>query len=258
MLIDAFRRFRAPQPGGGRIAEIGWFVDAPQSGFIWSAPERVGREEATARHAKSVAKCPAVIDHEARLYAVPSPVDLHLRFVVDEKTKEAKLSCPAGDRSSLRTNHIGKLLSLVSRKEWRHAERPVLQLMTPYHFIADEPVYMTQLPAFNHFRKAALPGLMIGGRLPIHIWVRPMMWAFEWWDTAQDLILRRGEPLFYLRFETEDPSRAIRLVEAELTPELREYMAGARAVTNYVSRTFSLFSVAKERRPQRLLIAKRR
>ena len=30
------------------------------------------------------------------------------------------------------------------------------------------------------------------------------MWAFEWHDTTKDLILRRGEPLFTVRFEGPD------------------------------------------------------
>jgi hypothetical protein len=99
---------------------------------------------------------------------------------------------------------------------------------------------------------------MIGGRLPIDVGPRHMMWAFEWYDPAQDLVLQRNEPWFYLRFETEDPARPVRLVEAEMTPELKEYLAGLTAVTNYVSRTFSLFSVARERRPKTLLVRKQR
>jgi hypothetical protein len=99
---------------------------------------------------------------------------------------------------------------------------------------------------------------MVGGRLPIHIWPRVMMWAFEWYDQSQDLIIQRGEPWFYVRFETEDPSRPVRLVEAEMTPQLREYLNGIRTVTNYVNQTYSLFATARERRPKTLLVRKQR
>lgn len=85
-----------------------------------------------------------------------------------------------------------------------------------------------------------------------------MMWAFEWFDIKQDLVLRRGEPWFYVRFETENPSRPVRLIEAENTPALKEYIAGLSSVTNYVGRTFSLFSTARERRPKKLLFPKER
>jgi hypothetical protein len=48
----------------------------------------------------------------------------------------------------------------------------------------------------------------------------------------------------------------VRLIEAELTPALREYTDAIRGVTNYVGRTFSLFGAAKARRPAKLLTAK--
>lgn len=108
------------------------------------------------------------------------------------------------------------------------------------------------------FPEHRLPGLMVEGRLPIHLWPRQMMWAFEWYDTRQPLILKRGEPWFYVRFEAEDPTRPFRLVEAELTPQLRDYLRGLTAVSNYVNRTFSLFKIAERRRPKTLLVRKAR
>jgi hypothetical protein len=99
---------------------------------------------------------------------------------------------------------------------------------------------------------------MIGGRFPIHVWPRELVWAFEWHDTSQDLIIRRGDPWFYLNFETEDPSRHVRLVEAQMTGPLRDYTNGMRGVTNYVGRTFSLFATARTRRPRTLLTPRAR
>jgi len=98
--------------------------------------------------------------------------------------------------------------------------------------------------------------MLIGGRFPIDVWPRGLVWAFEWYDTSKDLILKRGEPWFYASFETMDPSRRMRMFQAELTPQLVEYMNGIKGVTNYVSRTFSLFNTAKERRPEKLLVPK--
>jgi hypothetical protein len=100
------------------------------------------------------------------------------------------------------------------------------------------------------------PGLMIGGRFPIDVWPRHLMWAFEWHDLDRELVLTRGAPWFYAMFETADPSRHVRLVEAERTAELKAYMAGLKGVTNYVNRTFSLFATARARRPRKLLVRK--
>ncbi|MEQ9640706.1 MAG: hypothetical protein RIM84_11840 [Alphaproteobacteria bacterium] len=240
-----------------RVVEVGWLLQTQKAGFIWDAPRQFQRNDPPAQHAKSVQMCPAVIDFEARTYEVPCPLDVHLRFKYDEQGAPQLVNA-AGQQSAIRNRHLREMTAIVARAEWRHPDRPVIQIITPYTFLADEPVWMNQLPPYLAYRDPPLPGVLIGGRLPIHIWPRQMMWAFEWHDTSKDLILRRGEPWFYCRFELEDPTRQIRMVEAEVTDELREYFEGMAAVTNYVKRTFSLFDVAQERRPAKLLVKKER
>jgi hypothetical protein len=84
------------------------------------------------------------------------------------------------------------------------------------------------------------------------------MWAFEWYDTKKDIVIKRGDPWFYARFEAEEPSRPVRLIEAEKTPELENYINSISGVTNYVNRTYSLFDLARKRRPKRLLVPRSR
>ena len=118
--------------------------------------------------------------------------------------------------------------------------------------------YLSQLSAFAHYRPDPLPGTIFGGRFPISIWPRPLMWAFEWHEPKKDLILRRGEPLFYVQFEGMDPSRPVQLVEAERTAELQAYLEKVSGVVNYVNQTFGLFKAAEALRPRKLLVAKDR
>lgn len=245
------------RPARSRTVEVGWILDTDKAGFIWDSPRRMSVDSPGSQHAKAVNYCPAVLDHENRVFEVACPIDATLKFVLDDKKQPALVNA-AGDQSAIRSRHLNQMLALIAPKEWRHPKRPIVQIVTPYVFVADEPVYMTQMPPFGHYRSPPLPGVLIGGRLPIHIWPRPMMWAFEWYEPEKDLVLRRGEPWFYCRFEAEDPTRPVRLVEAEMTPAVREYMNGAAGVTNYVNRTFSLFATAKERRPETLLVPKAR
>ena len=239
----------------GRTAEVGWLLDSNEAQFLWGAPKRVRTFERNADHAKAVNNCPAYLDYEAHMFEVPCPVDLRVKFQRDAQGRMALVN-PDGDRSGVRMSHMPKLLTMSPPNEWRHPDRPIVQIVTPYVFVADEPVWMTQGPPVQHYAADPWPGLLIGGRLPIHIWPRTMMWAFEWWDMSRELVLKRGEPWFYVNFETTDPSRPVRLVEAELTPELKEYRTGMSGVTNYVNRTYSLFKVAEERRPAKLLTPK--
>jgi hypothetical protein len=235
-----------------RVVDIGWLLKDDDGAFIWDDPRPFPRSAPTSRHAKSAAYCPAILDYESRIIDVPCPYDLRLGLRLKPEEEPALVNLD-GDNAAVRSNHIGRIVKLMARKEWRHPERPVLQMPTPYVFLADEPVWLNQMPPFGHFPTRPWPGLLMGGRFPIHIWPRPLMWAFEWHNLAKPLELRRGEPWFSLRFETMDPSRPVRLVEAEPTPELKSYMAGVSGVTNMVRRTFSLFPIAEKRRPARLL-----
>ena len=54
----------------------------------------------------------------------------------------------------------GGLIVASNPSEWREPDKPVLQIMTPYRFVADEPVWINKLPPFYHFRRPPLPGLM--------------------------------------------------------------------------------------------------
>lgn len=236
----------------GRSVEVGWLLDTDSAQFIWGEPKRVRTIEPGAKHAKSVSNCPAYLDYEARMYEVPCPIDLRLGIRFDDKGNASLVNLD-GDQSSVRNKHLSKMVAVVGKGEWRDPKRPIVQLITPYVFVADETVFMTQMPPIQHYQPQPWPGLVIGGRLPIHIWPRQMMWAFEWWDTSKELVLKRGDPWFYVRFETTDPTRPVRMVEAEMIPALREHIKGLSAVANYVDRTFSLFKVAEARRPAKLL-----
>jgi hypothetical protein len=64
-MLDFLKRKTA---AGGRTVEVGWLLDTDRAHFIWEAPRRLLREEPERRHAKALYNCPAVIDHEARLF----------------------------------------------------------------------------------------------------------------------------------------------------------------------------------------------
>ena len=236
----------------GRSVEVGWLLQTDKAGFIWDAPRQFRRQDATATTAKTVQRCPAVLDYEARFFEITCPIDAQIRFRFGPKGQPELINA-VGEQSAIRAGHLRQMIHVVGRNEWRHPDRPVIQIITPYTFICDEPVWLNQMPPLLHFRNPPLPGVLIGGRMPAHLWPRQLMWAFEWHDIKQDLVLKRGEPWFYVRFETADASRPVKLVEAEHTPELQAYMAGMAGVTNYVKRTYSLFKTARERRPAKLL-----
>lgn len=241
--------------GRSNVVDVGWWLDAREATFIYDAPYVYRPSYPPPRDSHAVNNCPGILDYEARFVVIDCPFDLHIRLV--RNAQGAYEVAVHGLETSVNVSKLKEnILRLQPPASWRTPERPVLQVSTPYRFVSDEPVYLNEFPPVFHYPKNPLPGLIIGGRFPIDIWPRTLMWAFEWHDVSKDLVLKRGEPWFCLRFETMDPSRHIRLVEAEVTPELREFCQGLDAVNAYVRQTFSLFKVARERRPEKLLVKK--
>ena len=97
----------------------------------------------------------------------------------------------------MRRSKLNKVLTVVSKSEWRYPDRPIIQVGLPYLFIADEPVFMSQIAPFLHYQdKNLLPGTIFGGRFPIDVWPRPLMWAFEWHNSEKAIRLKRGQHSF--------------------------------------------------------------
>ena len=241
-------------PGSGPVT-VGWFLTEDKGALLYDPPERLMFRQTNKAHAKSASRCPAVIQMESRYFVVKCPFDLHIGFARDDKGKPVLIN-RAGAASPVRSSKLNQVLTLVNEVEWRYPDRPTLQLSLPYCFIADEPVYLTQLGTFAHYRRDSLPGTIFGGRFPVSVWPRPLMWAFEWHEPERDLILKRGEPLFYCQFEGQGPERPVQLVEAVKTPELLAYLEKISGVVNYVNQTFGLFKAAEAIRPARLLVPK--
>lgn len=246
---------RPPEgPKAGPVT-VGWFLTSDKGAILYDPPERLIFRQTNKAHAKSASRCPAVIQMESRYFVIKCPFDMTIGFGRDDKGK-GHLVNRNGVASAVRGNKLNELLTLVNETEWRYPDRPTVQMVLPYCFIADELVYVTQLGTFAHYRPSPLPGTIFGGRFPLNVWPRPLMWAFEWHEPEKDIVLRRGEPLFYCQFEAEGPDRPVQVVEAERTPELQKYMDQIGGVVNYVNQTFALFKSAEALRPAKLLTPK--
>ncbi len=258
---------RAPTPPGARsprprppsrFCEIGWLVDDSKAGFIYGAPRALSkRPDASSRvpdpSPKGVNVCPAVLEIEAKTFEIPCPFNLNLKL---GQNKQGNLAIAASGQArdgGISKKRLGQLVVLLDKQRWRHPQRPVVQIVTPYRFVTDDPVWINQMPPYDHFFQPAWPGLLLGGRYPADVWPRRLMFAFEWHDLTAALVIRRGDPWFYLRFDTPDPLQPIQVVAAEMTPDLRQYCAGLDGVTNYVNQTWRLFAEARARRPAKLL-----
>jgi hypothetical protein len=236
--------------GESRSYTIGWLLKTDNASIIWDTPKPV-RIDSQSTDPRSVGQCPSVLDSDRRHFAINCPVDVHLRL--DLTATGMDITNLLADKSPIRSDALQRWIVFQPRHEWRHPQRPVLQMLTPYVFLSDDPFYINQYPPILHYSADRRPGIQISGRFPIDIWPRALQWAFEWHDTTKELVLRRGEPLFYVRFEGPDPAAPVRLIEAKKTPEVESYISSITGVTEFVGQTYSLFKTARERRPAKLL-----
>ncbi|MGR3484176.1 MAG: hypothetical protein ACU0BF_02445 [Paracoccaceae bacterium] len=257
MRLDVTFEDRRAEGAGSGPVQVGWYLADTKAAVIYDPPERVRGAERNREHAKSASRCPAIVGMEARYFLVRAPFDLNLGFARDADGKPAIRNL-SGSASAIRANKLANMVHMTPEAEWRYPGVPTIQISTPYVFVSDEPVYVTQCPPFMHWLKRPWPGTLFGGRYPINVWPRPLMWAFEWHDTEAPLVIRRGDPWFYVQMETTPADRPAQLVEIEKTPELMAYMEMISGAVNYVGQTFSLFAAAEARRPERLLTPKGR
>jgi hypothetical protein len=240
--------------GSKGIATVGWTVEPLSGGTIWYAPEAVERDTIKTPSPKAVTKCPAVLDFEARYYVVRCPFDIHVKLRLTDKGPQ--LDFPEGNMGAMSPDAFKRMTTFSPPDQWRHPRRPVMQVATPYRFVTDDPVYISQVPAFLHYHPFYSPGVLISGRFPLDVWPRALMWAFEWHDLDKPLIFKRGEPWFMAYFETDNPDKKIKMVEAQRTDEYLEYCNLIDSVTPKVNQTFSLFKLGWKRRPKQLLVPK--
>lgn len=240
-----------------RILTAGWLMDPVKAATIWFSPEALDLPVLEDPSAKAVTACPAVLQHEARLYQIRCPIDACFSGVI-RPDGSLSFNNELGHDSPIDVKFLDELIVPMPPDQWRHPKRPIFQIVTPYRFIADDYCFLDEVAPFHDYKADRWPGLVIGGRFQLDVWPRRLMWAFEWHDVSKPLTLKRGEPWFYVRLEGADPAMTSRLVEAQWTPELKEYIDGIDTVTNYVKKTFSLFKTAQERRPLSLLSQRRR
>ena len=230
---------------------IGYVPANIRSSIAFPAPRLLLAGRATPLGPRAVQSCPAVNVFENRVIVIAAPFSLRLRCVKSHSGKYNIHVVDSGTR--LDRDVIERHLTVMPREFWRIDSAPVIQIALPHFFVSDEVCYLSQLPAYASDDAVTIPGRLISGRFPLHIWPRSLNLAFEWTDLEADFVMKRGEAACYLTFETERPHVPIELVAAEATPELLKYRSAIEDVVKYTSGSFSLFVEAEKIRPKYLL-----
>lgn len=204
-------------------------------------------------HKKFFTHCPANVQFNQNMYVIRAPLDVELE--VAKMNDQGMWDCqPKDGKWKLSPDALKKYVMFEGFPDARvDVDKPHLQIRTPYTFYADEPVTMQLLPVVNTYEFNP-PGICICGEFDIHAWHRPVQWGFEWWDTNKPLIIKRGQPLYYVKFVVhKDPTEKVRLVRLKANENTTKPILRANNVSHFMGRTFDLFNIAKKYRPKKFI-----
>ena len=147
-------------------------------------------------------KCPAFRDYCKNTFVMKSPIDYSLEVVDD------------GEKKFLKSMHQDQKFfdEFVLSKfvEDRQKQKgPLNDTCTLFEFnfgtlvYSKESVIVEQIP--SSFAKNTWHHNinLIPARFDISKWIRPFVCAYEIFDDKIPIVIRRGDPLFYMRFVTE-------------------------------------------------------
>jgi hypothetical protein len=221
--------------------DIGWSSTAEESGICYSPPVRFVTPKDGTHDKKGYLSCIALRGYFSHTFVISAPYSLHLRF---EVSSGAPLIRPVYPFTTLSEQKVQELISVEPISSWRNSKIATIQIPSPYVFFSDEPVILRQEPCLlttpNSFCWRQIPG-----KFNIFDWQRPLNWACEWFLTEGDLIIKAGEPLYFVSFESvgDAPLDKVKLVEVPLTEQLKGRM---KLSNNVVSMRRGLGSLMKD------------
>mgnify|MGYP000905272507 CR=1 FL=1 len=102
-----------------------------------------------------------------------------------------------------------------------------------YIFYSKDSVVMEMIPAALDKNDFVSNTNLISGQFDISKWIRPVSPAFEIIDDEKVLTIRRGDPLYYIKFRTD---KKVNLVRVKQTEELEKIEKACARLKFFVPR----------------------
>lgn len=134
-------------------------------------------------------KCPAFLKYVSDTFVIRNAIEIELFWDRNNKVLSSNLGHEA--HNSFVRVHWGDFDPDI--------DNPIVALSNSFVFVADKPVYIEIIPPFNtideHIR-------IIPGSFNIFSWQRPVLPTFEMLENK--IVIKRGQPIAYVRFKSED------------------------------------------------------
>ena len=237
-------------------ATVGWCYSISDGIAALEKPEKLLLPKDKTPNKRGFLSCPAVTHALAGVVVIKSSFSLHLKF---KRVEDAYLITPIYPFTSISHPKLSEFLRLEPKESWLSETIPALQFPTPYLFVADESIEVEQfspsLVSVSNMNWRVIPG-----RFNIYGWQRPLNWAIEWDTKCGDLIVKQGDPLYFVRF-FDGSGKGItdlNLIEIESTEEIKEKLSSTAGVTALRRGFKPILNKAVQDRKGKLLVPKKK
>jgi hypothetical protein len=167
-------------------------------------------------------KCPAFQDYYNNCFLLRSPIDITINIS----------NQPNGNKFASIDTHNQKFfddnIAIRYEEGYKH---PILHVRFFYVFYADEPLMIELLSPSMHKTELQNNINIISGVYDISKWIRPVEFAFEVIDDTKPIVIKRGDPMYYVRFST---TNKISLSREETSNDLNRVVNSCTTLKNYV------------------------
>ncbi len=185
---------------------------------IFFEPEPVIDYLSTSRKGTKILKCPAFLDYYKNTYLIKAPIDLTF------KISGSHIDC----QNLYPQDYLKKIFSNRHQPENLYS---TVSLAWYYMFYSNKSVMIEVIPPVWHKNKLQNNINIIGATFDISKWYRPLEFAFEIIDDTQLIVIKRGDPLYYVKFNTLDK---IKLDRQESTKKIEELIIMCTQLKNYI------------------------
>ncbi len=211
--------------------KIGWYTDAvlnPPSDLFVIEPIRLSEQEQNLGHYKH---CPAFSSYISQTFVIKSPFDLELSFN-ENKVRVLNSSLDKSEYEKNLTVDIGQY--------------PTVQMELHIGIVSDAPCTIEIFGAFFSTNEQDLTYRVIPGTYDIYSWQRFLNFAFEWTNFQKNIIIKRGQPILYMRFRSRNLNEKYQMVRIEMTDDLLAAVKRCQSSKLFLKgKSWSLMSINK-------------
>lgn len=210
---------------------IGWtiyndpkYADVSQwKDIVYFEPKALWPLVVEERGGADYTKCPAVSDFFDNIFVVRCPYDVIISYQQEgDMFTTDRLGQDWYNQTFYPRFPISKDGKLISS---------CITLRINYLFVADEDVEIEtfDVPLLSNNLTRNIK--MIPGKMNIHRWVRPVDFTFEVVDLSKPIELKRGDPMFAIRFKTDSK---VKLTHIDYSDDLKHAAEACLASKTYV------------------------